>query len=295
MTLMVILISIVDAQAEKFYEDNMEFLIKGDVEGLIASIEKEKDFNWAKKKITLSNKNSELYATALIAKGDVNKAAVFLDKAIKKHPKNQNLKDARKQIDFFYRDYSNKSLNFTEEEKAHIAISQLLPEYSAIREKFLQGIKSKEKMGEIESQLLSMKAKLLKYINQTSNRHPYFPTKLEYLLEFDDPQLDELVEKEAQIIIKNYRKKLFPKTLDSYELAMAYRALAILSLKDGENNKENLEKYKSFSDLKNLYLSRMSSLWLEEDIIVDRPIMKTRMRNTRFGYVLPQWISGSPF
>ena len=92
-------------------------------------------------------------------------------------------------------------------------------------------------------------------------------------------------EAEALKIISQKRKILFPKTHDFYELAMAYKTLAILSVEA-----KDIKNATKFIKLGKDYIYKMRSVWLEEDIIIEKPIMKTTERHTRFGFLIPQWI-----
>ena len=73
--------------------------------------------------------------------------------------------------------------------------------------------------------------------------------------------------------------------MDFYELASAYKSLAILSIK-----KNDLMKAKDYVKLAQFNIYKMKALWLEEDLKVYRPILKITQRHTQFGFVLPQWL-----
>ncbi len=195
-----------------------------------------------------------------------------MDKALERYPKDQKIKDARKHIDFYNKIYINKKLNFTEEELRHIEINDLL--YSYFAEKDLESSTAKE-----------LKKKIVKAINNLDKTLPYFPTKLDYLLELKDPALDAEIEKLALGVIEKQRKKLFPQTMEFYELASAYKSLAVLSIK-----KDDLAKAKDYVKLAQFNIYKMKAIWLEEDLKIYRPILKITQRYTSFGYVLPQWL-----
>jgi hypothetical protein len=245
--------------AEKYYEDNLGILLRGDISGLINSIESEKDFDWDKNQIKLSKKNSWIYGTALIANGDLLKAEKFLSEAIKNYPKETKIKNLYKQISLYKLNYSNPFIELDLEEKSHLKIIELFPEY----------LESKSFGHEEKAQ--ELKTKLLELINLTSNRKAYFPSRLEYLIEFGVEDTGLLAKKEALEIIENYDKILFPKTLDNYEIAVAYRVLGRLD--------------KSY-----FYASKMRSIWLVEDLRLWDKIWKITKRSTKVEAVLPQWI-----
>lgn len=115
------------------------------------------------------------------------------------------------------------------------------------------------------------------YQKQANRLLPYFDKELNYLL--------TLSEKQALDIIEANKKILFPKTLDFYKAAMAYRSLAILSIE-----KEDIKNATRFIKLGKENIFKMRSIWLDEDIIVENKLMKTRNRSTKFSYIFPQWI-----
>jgi hypothetical protein len=303
--------------AEKLYEDNLALLIAGDIEALIKNIEEDKP----EKK--LEEKNSELYIAALIADGSIDKAERFLSSALTHYPKNPVLKDAFKQIRLYRLEYKNPLITLDKEEKAHLKIIELFPRYldtldslQSNIDTFIENGLRPERMNfeELESELSQLtqgfagskdqvvkekiaecknlaklakkqKHELLDLISEVGNRHAYFPTRLEYLLEFHDNTEDALAEKESLTIIDSKRQELFLNTLDYYELSVCYRVLAIIS-----GVKEDIDSSKKFFDLSFLNARKMRSLWLIEDVVVYKPILKTTSRSTKFGFVLPQWV-----
>lgn len=262
-------------KAEKYHGDNYQFLIRGDVNGLINSIEEEPDFNWDKNKIKLDRKNSEIYAIALIAKGDFNKAQKFIESALERHKKSTRLQKAFNHISFFKTDYQNAKLKLEDKEKAEIELLELVPEYLSVAE---AGLGLKE---------VSLRKKIKDKLALIDNRTLLFPTKMEYLLELG---MKAEAKAEALETIKQHKKILFPKTLDHYELAHAYRSLAILAYKEAKANPKQqaakiAEKYFRLAELN---INRMQALWLIEDLIVQGALR--RQHKTEFGYIFPQWI-----
>ncbi len=257
--------------AEPDYEVVRDLLLAGDVEGSLTLLEKEPILD-KNEKIRLGTKDSEYYGITLIMLGEINKAQSFLEKALEKYPKNQEIKNIRKHIDFYNKFYINKKLNFTQEELNHIEINDLL--YSYFGKSDLESPAARE-----------LKKKIIKNIEKLDKAIPYFPTALDYLLEFKDPALDPEIEKLALKTIEKKRKQLFPQTMDFYELASAYKSLAIISIKNND-----LLKAKDYIKLAQFNIYKMKSIWLEEDLKIYRPILKITQRYTSFGYVLPQWL-----
>ncbi len=266
----IIFFTCLNASAQDAYEYNRNILLTGDVDALIKTMESEKDFNWDKSKISLNKKNSDIFSAALIIIGDTEKARIFLEHAIQEHPKDQLLKNRLKHLDFFEEKYNNEQLKYSDKEHAHMALIELFPDYLEHRDSKNTG-DSKD-----------LKNSLLKAVEDTDNRTPYFPTKLEYLLELDEKDSLLKAKKEALKIIEKHRKTLFTKTLDFYELAVAYRSLAIINFREG--SKGIAEKY---FRLALINIAKMRPMWLEEDLIIGTLLPK---RQTKIGCVLPQWI-----
>ena len=108
---------------------------------------------------------------------------------------------------------------------------------------------------------------------------------MDYLLELNSPESLKQAETLAWLVINKSKTKLFPNTLDHYEVASAYKALAVSSVKS--NDIKQATKYIKLAR-ENIY--KMRSIWLIEDIIINRPILKTQSRSTIFGFALPEWI-----
>lgn len=295
------------ANAEPFYRENLNILLTGRVEELITNIESEKGFSWEKNKINLGQENSEIYAVALMAVGNLDKAEKFLDNAIKRYPDDKRLQEAKKHIEFFKYEFDTEGLQITDAQRANVELIQKFPTYIKVLEeiKLLNEEQEEnpqvvEAIKESEVDAAIMKADLTKLIKKTNNTTPYLPSRLDYWLELEN---HDLAEKEAKKIISDKRKILFPKTLDFYELSQAYRALAIVDYKrfseeyEGDLSEKEIAKRQKYLlaskqnfQLSGMNIKKMRSIWLIEDIAVERPIMKTIERNTEFGYVIPQWI-----
>ncbi len=258
--------------AEVFEDDVRDLLLAGNVDTAASLLER--DINWEQNKLSLRAKNSEYYGIILITLGSEEKAKIFLDKAIEKYPKNQELKNIRKHLDFYNKFYVNQKLNFSSEELKHIELNDLLYLY-------FNAANDVQKQDSAKA----LKEKIINKADKLDKNLVYFLTKIDYLLELKDPALDPKIEELALAVIKKNRQKLFPQTLEFYELASAYKALAIISAKRSE-----LKQAKDYVQLAQLNIYKMKALWLEEDIKLYRPILKITHRETHFGYVLPQWI-----
>lgn len=255
--------------AEPSTDELRDLLIQGDIDKVISIVEK--DINWEKQKINLEAKNSEYYAIALITTGDLTKLQIFLDNAIRNHPKIQSLKDLYKHLEFWNENYANEKLNFTKEEKQYIEILELFSQFSFTE----TGSKlHQEKLEELKKEITRLNKTLL-----------YFPTKLDFLIELKDYNSDKEAESLSLKWIEQKRSKLFLTTVDFYELASAYKTLAKLSLK-----KDQMDQAKSYIQLGKYNVYKMRSLWLEEDIRIYRPILKIERRETKVSCVLPQWL-----
>lgn len=265
------LLSFYPVRAEPSNEELRDLLLAGNVEAVVQVVEADRAINWSKNKLKINPKASKYYAIALIVVGDIDKARAFLDKAREYHPKSQELKDCAKHLDFFANHFINKDLKFTKEEKIHIKLYDLMHLYLAEDPKSKQAVK--------------LKQKVIKEAEHLGSALPYFMTKLDYLSELNDPSLAEKISKEAFEIIAAKRKILFPKTLDFYELASAYKSLARLSAQAGDKAKAT-----QYIKLAQSNIYKMKSIWLEEDTRNYKPILKIEQRVTRFGFVLPQWL-----
>lgn len=260
-----LLLLILPVSAEPAYEELRDMLLLGNSEAVIKAVEAEKDIDWIKHKFKISPKICYLYAISLITVGDIERAEIFLDDAIIRHKKNQDLKYTRKQLSFFYQDYNHPELNYTKLETNHIELVKLMDNY-------------------LENKNIDTKNQILQLLGQTTNDLAYFPSRFEYLLALDEYQRAET---EALASIKNLQGVLFPKSMDLYHLGLAYRSLAIISAKEN-----NLDQAYSFIKLAQQSIDKIRSVWIEEDIIVAHRILKTQERSTKFGFLIPQWIIG---
>lgn len=260
------------ASAQKPYEDNLKLFIAGDLSTLMKDMEAEKDWDATKNKFSLNRQNTELYAATLAANGDITKLEEFLPLATKKYPNNPELTKAAKQIALLKGKQADSIPGLEYEDMAHLKILNLFVAYFGYKNSDPQTAQA-------------IKDTLLQLIDKVSNRLIYFPGQIEYLLDFKDPSLYPKVREIAEGIITKQQAILFPNTIDNFELAIAYRALAIIAAREGAS-----ADAESYSKLCFDQTFKMRSFWIEEDIVVYRRILKITSRKTKLGFVLPQFI-----
>jgi hypothetical protein len=247
------------ALAEPDSEKIRDFLLQSNIEEVINLFDKD---YIKRKKWDLSEENSHYYAIALLVDGKIDELKVFLNSTQKKYPKSKNLENISNQIYYFTQEFNLVKPNPTAD--AHIKLIKNIENY-------------KNRSDRQEAQIIDE-------INQVTNII-YFPTQMDYLLELNSQESFKQAETLAWLIINKSKTKLFPNTIDHYELASAYKTLAVSSVK--ANDIKQATKYIKLAR-ENIY--KMRSIWLIEDIIINRPILKTQSRSTVFGFALPQWI-----
>ncbi|NQY80171.1 MAG: hypothetical protein HRT47_07655 [Candidatus Caenarcaniphilales bacterium] len=306
--------------AENSTKLNKELLLAAQVDAVLS------DF-YSKKKIT-DEENAKYFSIALISSGKIPEAKVLLSELTKSFPKETKFKEDLKNIYIFEQDFKAATeLGLNETEQAQLEIKQIFFDKNITETELL-----KLNVKESNKKNLILSYPIFKKLFNIDNRCPYFPSRLEYLFllvkildstktnlkaklpkdieekirDYDNIirlAKEEIKDESKKIIAKN-QKILFPKTLDFYELAEAYRVLALLSLfesqqtnKFGETNssaiaesQKKLQESRIYLNMAQINFSKMRSLWLEEDIKYYKPIMKQYEKVTEFGYVLPQWI-----
>ena len=247
------------ALAEPDSEKIRDLLLQSNIEEVINLFDKD---YIKRKKWDLSEENSHYYAISLLVDGKIDELKVFLNFAQKKYPKSKNLENISNQIYYFTQEFDRVKPNPPADK--HIKLIKNIENYK-------NGSDRQE-------------AQIIDEINQVTNII-YFPTQMDYLLELNSPEGLKQAETLAWLVINKSKTKLFPNTLDHYEVASAYKALAVGSVKS--NDIKQATKYIKLAR-ENIY--KMRSIWLIEDIIINRPILKTQSRSTIFGFALPQWI-----
>ena len=247
------------ALAEPDSEKIRDLLLQSNIEEVINLFDKD---YIKRKKWDLSEENSHYYAISLLVDGKIDELKVFLNFAQKKYPKSKNLENISNQIYYFTQEFDRVKPNPPADK--HIKLIKNIENYK-------NGSDRQE-------------AQIIDEINQVTNII-YFPTQMDYLLELNSQESLKQAETLAWLVINKSKTKLFPNTLDHYEVASAYKALAVSSIKS--NDIKQATKYIKLAR-ENIY--KMRSIWLIEDIIINRPILKTQSRSTIFGFALPQWI-----
>jgi hypothetical protein len=247
------------ALAEPDSEKIRDLLLQSNIEEVINLFDKD---YIKRKKWDLSEENSHYYAISLLVDGKIDELKVFLNFAQKKYPKSKNLENISNQIYYFTQEFDRVKPNPPADK--HIKLIKNIENYK-------NGSDRQE-------------AQIIDEINQVTNII-YFPTQMDYLLELNSQESLKQAETLAWLVINKSKTKLFPNTLDHYALASAYKALAVGSVKS--NDIKQATKYIKLAR-ENIY--KMRSIWLIEDIIINRPILKTQSRSTIFGFALPQWI-----
>lgn len=268
------------------YDELRNYMLQGDVESVISRVELKKDLPFK-----LNDDEAELYIQSLFVMGELEAAGSKLDYYLEKYPKSDSLQALKKDYLFYQGRFTEaEEYKLDDYEKTQLKLMEELDEY--LVDLRLYKIKHPELINkifipaeELDSHLRSQRKKILKYANKLEGNRPYFKPKLDYLLELKDPDINKLIEKEALETIKSKRTELFPKTMDFYELALAYKALAILSIQA-----EDIKSATNFIKLGQQNIYKMRSIWLIEDIIVEKRIMKTVEHVSKFGYLIPQWI-----
>jgi len=241
-------------------------LIVADVETVIKEAEKKQ-----KTLPKLRLDNSQYYLIALIVAGDIDKARSFAEAALIRYPHDPVLEQGLKQYDLFMQNFDKPAVVFDEEEKKRIELIKLCSLYLAQQASADDLLKLKQEIKDRAALLQESKL--------------YLPHKFDYLLELKDNGLNLQLEQEALALITQKQKKMFLKPIDYYDLAKSYKTLAVLSFQQGD-----AEKAISFVELGQNNIYKMRSIWIEEDIIVKRKILKIDKRVTKFGFVLPQWL-----
>ena len=247
------------ALAEPDSEKIRDLLLQSNIEEVINLFDKD---YIKRKKWDLSEENSHYYAISLLVDGKIDELKVFLNSAQKKYPKSKNLENISNQIYYFTQEFERVKPNPPADK--HIKLIKNIENY-----------KNRSDREEVQ---------IIDEINQVTNII-YFPTQMDYLLELNSQESLKQAETLAWLVINKSKTKLFPNTLDHYEVASAYKALAVSSVKS--NDIKQATKYIKLAR-ENIY--KMRSIWLIEDIILNRPILKTQSRSTIFGFALPEWI-----
>lgn len=269
---------------ERSYDHFRDLLIQANVDEIVARVDKSKG-----KAKDLSYSAMYLYFIALLVSGDLERADYDFQLLDKKLRNKMEFQEIEKHLKFFTQDYKFENINLTDSEQATINLIKLLPSYIENFNKLKKQIGKTDSLFllniELNQELLSKRTEILQNIDKISEPVLYSPTKIDFLMELKDDEANNLASKLALDLIEQKREKLFPSGLDLYELASAYKALAVLSI---YTNKP--EQAKRYIEMAKESIYKIRSIWVVEDIIIKRPILKIDKRVTKFGYLIPQWL-----
>lgn len=236
--------------------DYVGLMTKGDFDGVLKNLNEEKDLK------KLFSDEGVILVHSLIMDGKIEESKEYLDYYYERFPKEIEFLYLKRKIDLFTSNYEANT--FTENQKQHIRLSQF-------------------KYQELETNS-SLKESLLHEILGLENEF-YLSSKYDYAFALNrDDFLDEIQE-DALNEISSKRNILFPKTNDFFDLAMAYKALAVVKI-----HEQKLDQAKRFIMLAQSNIMKMSSIWLVEDLKIYNPILKTTKRSTRFASLYPQYL-----
>lgn len=236
--------------------DYRDLMLKGDFEAVIKNFNEEKDLK------KLFDDEAILLIHTLIMEGKIAESKEYLEYYISRFPKNKNFIELKRGIDLYNLNYQSEIL--TVNQKKHI-------EFISADFKVLQ-VNSSNRENALR-EILSMENEF------------YLPSKYDYAFALGEPAFNELIEKNAIDEIQAKQMILFPKTNDFYQLAMAYKALAVIKIQE-----EKLDEAERFIRLAQSQILKMRSIWLIEDINVYHPILKIDERSTKFASLFPQYL-----
>ena len=229
-----------------------DLMLKGDFDTAL------KEFSKEKKPKALYEDDAVFFIHCLVMEGKIPQSREFLNHYLKRFPKNQELQALDKIISLYLLDFGKQ--DYTKNQKAHIEL--------------LNSDLSK----------VANKEKTLKDILKLNNEF-YLPSKYDYAFALNEPKLDKKIQESALKTIQAKQKILFPKTNDFFDLAMAYKSLCIIAI---HQNKP--DDAKNFIRMATRYIQKMRSIWLVEDIYIDRPILKIEDHRTSFASLFPQYL-----
>ncbi len=284
MTTIILQLALPVHASERSYDHFRDLLLQANVDEIIARVDKTRG-----KAKDLSYSAMYLYFIALLVTGDLERTDQDLQLVDKKHRTKAEFQEIEKHLKFFTQDYNFENIALTDSELATINLIKLLPSYIENFHKLKKQINKTDAMFllyvELNQELLSRRTEILENIDKIIEPVVYCPTKIDFLMELKDDEANNLASKLALDLIEQKREKLFPSGLDLYELASAYKALAVLSIY--ANKPDQAKRYIELAK-ENIY--KIRSIWVVEDIIIKRPILKIDKRVTKFGYLIPQWL-----
>lgn len=278
-------------------EELKEFMLRAQVETVIADVHEDKKYIKdgeilnPKRLFKLTDKNIYYYLVSLLVVGEFDTFSKLAEIVYNKYPKKQSFIDLYKESFYLTKEKLaelDKDLLSAEEKKFFQFETKIL-DYIVAREEFRAQTKHQHSLiidnKVLPKKLIKEQKKILELYHSFSASPKYFPSKEDYLLKLQSTEVTDIVEKQSLALIKKKREIIFPKSDDFFELASAYKSLALINLTQG-----NEKRAISFIKLGQQYTNKMKSIWLEEDLIIDRPILKLEKRITKFGFYFPQWI-----
>jgi hypothetical protein len=236
--------------------DYRGLMLKGDFETVIKNFNEEKDLK------KLFDEEAILLIHTLIMEGKIAESKDYVEYYISRFPKNRNFIELKRGIDLYNLNYRSEIL-------------------SSNQKKHVEFINTDFKVLQVNS---SDREDTLHEILRLENEF-YLPSKFDYAFSLNEKAFNDLIEKNAIDEIRAKQNILFPKTNDFYQLAMAYKALAVIKIQE-----DKLDEAERFIRLAQDQIFKMRSIWLIEDINVYHPILKIDERSTKFASLFPQYL-----
>ncbi len=231
--------------------DYRKLMLDADFNQVIKSFKKESNLK------NLFEDEAVIFIHTLVMEGKIQEAEEYASYYRERFPKNTEIRDSLREIKLFAMKYDFE--DFSSNQKALITLSK----------QDLSGIKNKKAF--LDS-ILSLENEF------------YFRPKYNFAFLLGNEFHGE-IERSCLKEIKAKQDILFPKTRDFYDLAMAYKALAIIKIQEGK-----LKEAKRFIVYARTQIEKMRTIWLIEDLHIYKPILKITTKETSFGSLFPQYL-----
>lgn len=251
-----ILISLFTCPKANSRVDYVGMMTKGNFDNVVKNFEEEENLK------RLFSDEGVILVHTLVMDGKILDSKAYVDYYYERFPKNKEYLELKRRIDLFTMNLDQDI--FSANQQKHIEFNNT--DFKSIEDKS------------------SLKESLLQEILGLENEF-YLPSKYNYAFALNRIDFLKDIEKEALSEISSKRKILFPKTQDFFQLAMAYKALAVIKI-----HEQNTDQAKRFIKLAQNNVTKMRSIWLIEDLSIYNPIMKTTARSTRFASLYPQYL-----
>ena len=228
-------------------------MLKGNFDAVV------KNFQQEKKLKKLFSDEALIYIHTLIMDGKVPESQEFITHYRFRFPKDKDFIELERGIKLFSGDLDHT--NYTKNQKANIRF--LRTHFNTIE---------------------THKEKYLKEILELEDEF-YLPSKYDYAFALNELSFDDQIKKVALKKIVDKQGVLFPKTGDFFELALAYKALAVIKI-----HEKDLSAAKRFIKIAKDYVFKMRSIWLIEDLSIYDPVWKTTKTSTKFASLYPQYL-----